>query len=163
MQQNKTVVVAVDPGFDRFGVAVVVRENYKDSVLFSDCFQTSKTLTFEARLMQVISEFEKVLDEYHPEILCVESVFMHDNAKSVINVAEIKGAVKLICVRRGIKIVEMTPQKIKLAVTGVGNAKKDQVIKMVKLISKHVAKTGLDDEYDAVASGLAALAYLKTI
>ena len=113
--------------------------------------------------MQVISEFEKVLDEYHPEILCVESVFMHDNAKSVINVAEIKGAVKLICVRRGIKIVEMTPQKIKLAVTGVGNAKKDQVIKMVKLISKHVAKTGLDDEYDAVASGLAALAYLKTI
>ena len=34
---------------------------------------------------------------------------------------------------------------------------------MVKLISKHVAKTGLDDEYDAVASGLAALAYLKTI
>jgi crossover junction endodeoxyribonuclease RuvC len=162
MLQNKTVIVSVDPGFDRFGVAIVERNTGKDSVVFSDCIQTDKKLNFEIRLLNVINEFETVIKNYKPEILCMESVFMHKNAKSVINVAEIKGAVKLIAAKHGIKIVEMTPQKIKLAVAGSGAAKKDEVIKMVKLITKHKSKTGLDDEYDAVACGLAALAYLKT-
>lgn len=162
MLQNKTVIVSVDPGFDRFGVAIVERNTGKDSVVFSDCIQTDKKLNFEIRLLNVINEFETVIKNYKPEILCMESVFMHKNAKSVINVAEIKGAVKLIAAKHGIKIVEMTPQKIKLAVAGSGVAKKDEVIKMVKLITKHKSKTGLDDEYDAVACGLAALAYLKT-
>lgn len=162
MLQNKTVIVSVDPGFDRFGVAIVERDLGKDSVVFSDCIQTDKKLNFEIRLLNVINEFETIIKNYKPEILCMESVFMHKNAKSVINVAEIKGAVKLIAVKHGIKIVEMTPQKIKLAVAGSGVAKKDEVIKMVKLITKHKSKTGLDDEYDAVACGLAALAYLKT-
>jgi crossover junction endodeoxyribonuclease RuvC len=162
MLQNKTVVVSVDPGFDRFGVAIVERNTGKDSVVFSDCIQTDKKLNFEIRLLNVIDEFETIIKNYKPEILCMESVFMHKNAKSVINVAEIKGAVKLIAAKHGIKIVEMTPQKIKLAVAGSGAAKKDEVIKMVKLITKHKSKTGLDDEYDAVACGLAALAYLKT-
>lgn len=162
MLQNKTVVVSVDPGFDRFGVAIVERNTGKDSVVFSDCIQTDKKLNFEIRLLNVIDEFETIIKNYKPEILCMESVFMHKNAKSVINVAEIKGAVKLIAAKHGIKIVEMTPQKIKLAVAGSGVAKKDEVIKMVKLITKHKSKTGLDDEYDAVACGLAALAYLKT-
>jgi len=162
MLQNKTVVVSVDPGFDRFGVAIVERNTGKDSVVFSDCIQTDKKLNFEIRLLNVIDEFETIIKNYKPEILCMESVFMHKNAKSVINVAEIKGAVKLIAAKHGVKIVEMTPQKIKLAVAGSGAAKKDEVIKMVKLITKHKSKTGLDDEYDAVACGLAALAYLKT-
>jgi crossover junction endodeoxyribonuclease RuvC len=162
MLQNKTVIVSVDPGFDRFGVAIVERNTGKDSVVFSDCIQTDKKLNFEIRLLNVIDEFETIIKNYKPEILCMESVFMHKNAKSVINVAEIKGAVKLIAAKHGIKIVEMTPQKIKLAVAGSGAAKKDEVIKMVKLITKHKSKTGLDDEYDAVACGLAALAYLKT-
>ncbi len=162
MLQNKTVIVSVDPGFDRFGVAIVERNTGKDSVVFSDCIQTDKKLNFEIRLLNVIDEFETIIKNYKPEILCMESVFMHKNAKSVINVAEIKGAVKLIAAKHGVKIVEMTPQKIKLAVAGSGAAKKDEVIKMVKLITKHKSKTGLDDEYDAVACGLAALAYLKT-
>ena len=88
---------------------------------------------------------------------------MHKNAKSVINVAEIKGAVKLIASRKNIKIIEMTPQKIKLAVAGSGAATKAEVIKMVQLLTRHKTTTGLDDEYDAIACGLAALAYLKTI
>ena len=52
----------------------------------------------------MINEFETIIKNYKPEILCMESVFMHKNAKSVINVAEIKGAVKLIAVKHGSKL-----------------------------------------------------------
>lgn len=163
MLPENSIVIAVDPGFDRFGVSVVRKNKGKEEVLYSDCICSDKKMTFEGRLMYVIGEFEKVVAEYNPTLLCMEAVFMHKNAKSVINVAEIKGAVKLIAVRKNIKIVEMTPQKIKLAVAGSGAAKKDEVIKMVKMLTKHKTKTGLDDEYDAIACGIAALAYLKTI
>lgn len=163
MLRENNIVIAVDPGFDRFGISVVKKEKGKDVVLYSDCIQTDKSMTFEQRMLMVIGEFEKVLEIYKPTLLCMEAVFMHKNAKSVINVAEIKGAVKLVVARKNIKIVEMTPQKIKLAVAGSGSAKKEEVIKMVQLTTKHKTKTGLDDEYDAIACGLAALAYWQTI
>lgn len=163
MNPENSIVMGIDPGFDRFGISVVRRVKGKDVVLYSNCIQTDKKLTFEQRLVLVIDEFEKILTEHKPDLICMEAVFMHNNAKSVINVAEIKGAVKLIVSRKNIRIIEMTPQKIKLAVAGSGAAKKDEVIKMVKMITKHISNTGLDDEYDAIACGLAGLAYCKTI
>ena len=163
MNPENSIIMGIDPGFDRFGVSVVTRQKGKDIVLYSECIQTDKGLTFEQRLLLVMDGFEKVLAAHTPDLVCMEAVFMHNNAKSVINVAEIKGAVKLIVSRKNIRIIEMTPQKIKLAVAGSGTAKKEEVIKMVKMITGHVANTGLDDEYDAVACGLAGLAYCRTI
>ena len=50
------VVLAIDPGFDRVGVAVIIKKGGVDTLLFSSCIQNDKKETFEKRLLQISSD-----------------------------------------------------------------------------------------------------------
>ena len=75
-------------------------------------------------------------------------------------VAETRGAIIYIAKKNNLIIKEINPMEIKLSVTGDGRSDKHQITKMVKLILKIDKKT-TDDEYDAIACGLACAAFLK--
>ena len=70
-------------------------------------------------------------------------------------VAEVRGAIIYICKNNGLFVKEFTPLQIKLSVTGNGKSTKEQVIKMVNMLITGRKDIKLDDEYDAIAAGLA--------
>lgn len=157
MEKNKPSsirVIAVDPGYDRLGLAVIERKaGEKEKLLFSDCCQTSPDDSFVIRLHQVISFFKGKIEEYSPEFFAVETLFFSSNQKTAMRVAEVRGALLFAARDAGLRIMEINPMQIKLSVTGDGKSDKAQMIKMIQLITG-ISKKARDDEYDAIATGI---------
>ncbi|HQU07729.1 MAG TPA: crossover junction endodeoxyribonuclease RuvC [Candidatus Paceibacterota bacterium] len=150
-------VLAIDPGFDRLGIAVVEGDPSCPSYIWSACVEPASGEPSE-RLATVFTVVKKALAAHSPDILAIEALFFSTNKKTALRVAEARGAVLSAAGIANIPVREYSPQSIKLAVTGYGNADKRAVMHMVpKLITLPPGKRR-DDEYDALALGIAALA-----
>lgn len=155
-------VLSIDPGYERLGIAIIEKNNTgKEQLIYSDCFRTSPKDLFETRLLLIGKEIERLLEEYRPDGFAVENLFLSNNQKTAMRVAEVRGVLIYLASKASLKIKEMTPLQIKLAVTGDGKSSKDQIIRMVNLLIKIPNKKMLDDEYDAIAVGLAFFALNK--
>jgi crossover junction endodeoxyribonuclease RuvC len=154
-------VLAVDPGYDRLGVAVVEKQNGKETVVYSSCIETDKTTELNERLFIVGSEFQKLLDEYSPDAVGIETLFFNKNVKTAIGVAQARGIIIYLAKKAGCAVYEYGPQEIKIAVTGYGKSDKNAVIDMVKRLVLNVPPKALDDEYDAIAVGITTLAHYR--
>lgn len=158
------IIIALDPGYDRCGVAVIERrKGEKELLLESFCSLTNRKDLFEKRLVQIAKEFRKTITKFSPDVCVLETLFFTSNQKTVMHVAEARGALILVASEMGIPVREFTPKQVKIAVTGDGNATKKQMTLMVpKLI--HIEKTiQFDDEYDAIAVGLTASAIFSSV
>lgn len=146
-------VLAIDPGYDRLGIAVVEKEN-EEKLIFSETFSTDKKLDFIERLFLVSSEVEKIIKRYQPEYFAIEKLFFNTNQKTATNVSEVRGALIFVALKAGLKVFEYTPLQIKTAVTGYGRADKKQMITMLEKLIKIEKEIKHDDEYDAIACAL---------
>lgn len=154
------IILAIDPGYDRCGIAII-EGGTKSAVLYSACIETSKKDTHEQRLADVYSTLESVVAKWHPDTLALETLFFSVNKKTALKVAEARGVVLLLAGTHRLPLVELSPQAVKLSMTGIGNATKEQVQKMVGLVLKQDISKKLDDEVDAIAIGLAALQHYR--
>jgi len=158
------LIIAVDPGYDRCGFAVVQRDAHNnDHLLYSDCFTTSASLPFEERLVRVVDTFRKLLTTYKPEACALEKVYFSSNQKTAMRVAEVRGALILTAHEARVVIHEFGPNEIKVAVAGDGRGTKRQVAAMVPRLIHIEKKVRFDDEYDAIAIGLTASATLRSL
>ncbi len=152
-------LLAIDPGFERVGVAVIERQpKQKDILIFSECFKTSAKIPFHERLTQIGTEVERIIQEYTPVALAIEKLYFTSNQKTVMGVSEARGVIIYSASRNGLDIFEYTPPQIKVAVTGYGKADKQMVMNMVPKLIQIEKQIRSDDELDAVAIGLTCLA-----
>jgi crossover junction endodeoxyribonuclease RuvC len=155
-------ILAIDPGFERVGIAIIKTEpNEKDVLVYSTCFKTSAKIPFPERLKLIGEEIEGVIKKYKPEVLAIEKLFFTTNQKTVMGVSEARGAIIYVASHLSLRIYEYTPPQIKVAVTGYGKADKNMVMSMVPKLIKMETKTNSDDELDAIAVGLTCLACEK--
>ncbi|MEI7777188.1 MAG: crossover junction endodeoxyribonuclease RuvC [bacterium] len=148
-------VLAIDPGYERLGVAIIEKlPRGKEVLLFSECFKTSAKIPFNDRLLEIGQEVETVIKKYKPEALAMETLFFNSNQKTAMNVAETRGAITYEAMKNGLKFYQYTPLQIKVAVTGSGRADKKQVISMIDRLITINKEIPHDDEYDAIACGL---------
>ena len=158
--QSKTIL-AIDPGFDRIGIAILLA----NEVLFSKCIETDRKTSHEERLLEIGVSVRKIISKWKPEDLAIESLFFNQNITNALKVSEARGVVIYEAIQAGLKIFEYSPQAIKIAVTGYGKADKTQVADMVKRLVNMPKQSSkrLDDEIDAVALGITHLASKKGI
>ncbi|MEK7063129.1 MAG: crossover junction endodeoxyribonuclease RuvC [Patescibacteria group bacterium] len=142
--------LAIDPGYDRVGIAVFEGKE----LIHSECFVPPKGQLYE-RLVAVAAHIDALIEELQPGALAIETLFFSKNQKTALAVAEARGAIIVAAARHGLDVFEYSPQAVKIAVTGSGNASKDGVIKMVDRLVELPARRRLDDEYDAIALGIA--------
>ncbi|MEI6191284.1 MAG: crossover junction endodeoxyribonuclease RuvC [bacterium] len=154
-------IIAIDPGYERLGIAIIEKETEKESLVFSECFITSTKEKHENRLKLIGTEIEKVIKKYQPEAMGIETLFFKTNAKTAMKVSEARGVMLYEAAKNNLKVLEFTPLQIKVAVTGYGKSDKDQVIEMVKRLIKITEPIKYDDEYDAIAVGLTFFACYK--
>jgi len=152
-------ILAIDPGFERIGIAIIEKTNLKkDLLIYSDCFKTKKDLPFSVRLKNIGLELEKIIKEYKPEVLAIEKLYFTTNQKTVMGVSEARGVTVYVSAKNNLVIYEYTPPQIKVAVTGYGKASKENVMSMVPKLIDIKTKINSDDELDAIAIGLTCLA-----
>lgn len=156
-------ILGIDPGFERLGVAILEKNtgDKKEKVIFSECFKTSAKLEFSERLKLIGTEVKRVIQEYRPDIMSIETLFLTTNHKTVMHVAEARGVVVYEASSAGLKIFEASPPQIKIATTGYGKASKEDIIKMVKLLVNIKEDKKSDDELDAIAIAITGFACIK--
>jgi len=156
-------ILGIDPGFERLGVAILEKNknDKREKVIFSECFKTSAKLEFSERLNLIGEEVKRIIKEYKPEVLAIETLFLTTNQKTVMHVAEARGVVVYECTKAGLNIFEASPPQIKIATTGYGRANKEQMIKMVKILVEIDNSKKSDDELDAIAIALTGFAYIR--
>jgi len=120
-------VLAIDPGYERVGIAVFEKKDGKEVLLYSDCFKTSSKLPFENRLILIGKELDRIIDTHKPEAIAIETLFFNSNQKTAMRVAEARGVIMYACVSRGLALHEYSLLQVKVAVTGYGKADKEQV------------------------------------
>lgn len=147
-------ILAVDPGYEKMGVAVLEKIAGKEVLLFSECFKTSSKTPHSERLRQLGGEINRVIDKFKPEVLAIEKLFFTTNQKTALMVAEARGVIVYEAATAGLSVTEFTPLQAKVAVTGYGRGTKEQMKFMVEKLITVGKKITEDDEYDAIALGL---------
>ena len=158
---RNNIILAIDPGFDRVGVAVLEKNN----VLFSDCIITNRKDSQAERLLAIKTDIEKIIKKWRPNVLAIEKLFFNQNTTNALKVAEARGVILVVAAENKLRVFEYSPQAIKIAVTGYGKADKRQIETMVRKLLKLPEKSAkrLDDELDAIALGITCLASQKGI
>lgn len=150
-------ILAIDPGFDRMGLAVLEGDPSRPTHVWSECIIPPKG-TPEERLAHVHEAVALAIREHAPDRVAIESLFWStNNKKSALGVAEARGAALSAAAEAGLSVSEHSPQQVKLAVTGYGNADKKAVASMIPRLIALPPKKRLDDELDAIALAIAAL------
>ena len=159
------IILGIDPGFERLGIAILEKNKSekKEKIIFSECFKTSSKLDFSERLHLIGGRVKKIIKKYRPEILAIETLFLNTNQKTVMHVAEVRGAIIYEAMNFGLKVFEASPPQIKIATTGYGRANKEQMMKMVKILLTASNSIKSDDELDAVAIALTAFAHTRIL
>lgn len=155
MSHKSHIILAIDPGYDRVGWAIIEKNGQKNRLVDADCVQTSRKQSITQRYASIQTELDQIIDRYQPTQLAIESVFFSKNVKTAIRVAEAKGVIIGICVQAGLEVYEYTPPQVKQSVTGYGKSDKKGVEKMVRLLlGLPPHHKMVDDAMDAMAVGL---------
>lgn len=153
-------ILSIDPGFERIGIAVLDKEkSSKETLVHSECFHTNKDDAFPDRLVLIRKKIKLIIETYKPSMLAIETLFMAKNKKTGMKVSEARGVIVSEAKGEGLSIHEYSPLQIKIAVTGYGRADKKQVMSMIPRILSLKEVSASDDELDAIAVGLTAIAH----
>lgn len=151
-------ILAIDPGYDRLGIAALEGSASRPVLIWSDCVTPDKGER-AARLAAVSNAVTRAIKKYEPDILAIETLFFSINKKTALGVAEARGAILAAAGLSSLPVVEYSPQQVKAAVTGNGRADKAAVARMIPKLLSLTKKKRFDDEMDAIAIGVTALSY----
>ena len=147
-------VIAIDPGYDRCGVAILEWGTGKNVLVYSSCITTDAKTSFTERLRDVGKKIKALIRKYKPSVCAIENLYFNTNQKTAMRVAEVRGMIMYIASDAEIPVHEYTPPQVKLAVTGWGKSDKKQMVRMIPMIVGIEKKIAFDDEYDAIALGI---------
>jgi crossover junction endodeoxyribonuclease RuvC len=144
-------IIGIDPGTATTGWAIIEQIGDKILPLAYGHISTAKENSDDSRILEVSCNLDELIKKYHPEEAAIESLFFFKNQKTVIQVAQSRGAILLTLRQNSIRIASYTPLQVKQALTGYGRAEKKQMQQMVKNILhlKEIPKP--DDVADALA------------
>lgn len=148
------IILGIDPGYGRVGIAVIKKTSKREELIQSECFETDVKLPHSKRLLLIGEKIKNTIKKYKPDRIAVETLLWSKNKKTALQVAEARGVILLEAARHKIFLREFNPNQIKLAVTGYGKSDKKQVINMIEKLIKLKPQKRHDDEYDAIAAAL---------
>lgn len=133
------LILGIDPGSRVTGYGIIKEEKKKLSYIDSGCIRTSIG-ELSDRLLQIYNGICQLLENFSPQEVAVEQIFVHHNVSAALKLGHARGAALIAAASHRLPIHEYTPREIKQAVTGFGGAEKVQiqymVVNMLKLNRK---------------------------
>lgn len=147
-------VLGIDPGSRYLGYGVVEARRGLLSHVAHGVVRADPKASLAERLRQIFSELEDVLRVFSPEVVAVEGVFTHKNARSALILGHARGVALVLAARAGLQVHEYAPAKVKRAVGASGASSKDGVARMVRAALKLPDEAIRSDAFDALAVAL---------
>jgi len=144
-------VFGIDPGSERTGYGCVEAHGSRHRMIACGAVTSSSLTPFPERLRAIHKGLATLIEECHPQVVAIESLFFAANVRSALKLGHARGVAMLAAVEAGLPIVEYTPAEIKRAVVGYGRAEKHQVQQMVKLVLGLSSAPAPHDAADALA------------
>ena len=145
-------ILGIDPGTTRIGYGFIEKNK---GLHMLDCgLINGEGVEVEQRLVHLEGEFEKLLKEKKPDLVCLEKLFFAKNKKTASAVSEARGVLLLVVRKAGFDLMEFTPSEIKSTVVGDGKANKNAVKQAVMMTLGVKDIPGPDDVSDALAVAL---------
>ena len=131
MQTDK-IILGIDPGTSLLGYGLIHIKEKNISLIKMGVIHLSKLQSHEEKLKKIFSRILNLVDEYKPNEVAIEAPFYGKNIQSMLKLGRAQGVAMAAGLSRQIPITEYSPKKIKMSITGNGNASKEQVAKMLK-------------------------------
>lgn len=141
-------ILGVDPGTLFMGYALLDTEGQKVSIVHFDVLDVHKIDGQYARLQKEFFFLQKLIDEYHPTELAIETQFVDKNPQTMIKIVHAQGVAIAAALSRDLPVNEYSPLKIKMAITGNGHSSKEQVAGMLQRFLK-IADEQMPKKLDA--------------
>lgn len=147
------IILGIDPGSINCGYAILEKNKNKVLLLEAGLIKIKRKILQE-QIMELVEGLDTVLKNRHIDEVAIEDIFYAYNPKTVIKLAQFRGALSLKILQEIGNFSEYTPLQVKKAVTGNGKAKKEQVAFMVKRILGIKQEIKPLDITDAIAVAL---------
>jgi len=136
------------------GYGIILCKSKKLILVSHGEIRLSKYADHALRLKVIFDKVIGLIDQYHPDELAIEAPFFGKNVQSMLKLGRAQGIAIAAALSREIPYTEYAPRKIKQAVTGNGNASKEQVAKMIQtLLNMKVMPESLDAS-DGIAAAI---------
>ncbi len=155
-------VLGIDPGSETLGWGVVEGSGSKYAAVEFGTVKASPKLDFSKRLLTMYNGVSDVIERFEPNVLSLEDAFYAKNASVAIKLGQVRGVILVLAEQRGLEIAEYAPRLIKQTVVGYGNAEKQQVGMMIKVLLKLKAVPTPHDAADALATAICHLHHARS-
>ena len=144
-------VLGIDPGSETLGWGVVEGVGSKYVLVDFGTVRSNTKDRFSKRLAGIYESVAKIVAAHSPDVLSVEDTFYAVNAQVALKLGQVRGTMLLLAEQQGLEIAEYAPRLVKSTVVGYGNADKNQVGQMVKILLNLKSVPTPHDAADALA------------
>ena len=151
MDSKQRIILGIDPGTNILGYGVILVD--KKSVHYVDMgvLDLRKEKDHFIKLSRIFEQVGSLIERYTPDDLAIEAPFYGKNVQSMLKLGRAQGAAIASALHRQIPVFEYAPRKVKMAITGRGDASKEQV----KLLMEKTLRTTLDGKFLDASDALA--------
>jgi crossover junction endodeoxyribonuclease RuvC len=146
-------VLGIDPGSEITGWGVVEGDNNgrKYNLVEFGSVKLASGANFSSRLLKISRALEEIIDRLKPDACAIEEAFYSVNPKVILKLGQVRGVALLAAERAALEIGEYSPRLVKQTVAGYGNADKQQVQQMVRVLLSLPTVPEPHDAADALA------------
>ncbi|MET1258086.1 crossover junction endodeoxyribonuclease RuvC [Flagellimonas sp. DF-77] len=129
---TEKIILGVDPGTTIMGFGLIKVVNKKMHFVQMNELHLKKYEDPYTKLKLIFDRTVELIDTFHPDEMAIEAPFFGKNVQSMLKLGRAQGVAMAAALSRQVPITEYLPKKIKMAITGNGNASKEQVAKMLQ-------------------------------
>ena len=133
---HEKIILGIDPGTTIMGFGLIKIVNKKMEFLQLNELLLQKYKDPYIKLKLIFERTIELIDTFHPDEIALEAPFMGKNPQSMLKLGRAQGVAMAAGLSRDIPVTEYAPKKIKMSITGNGNASKEQVAKMLQSLLK---------------------------
>lgn len=145
---KEKIILGIDPGTTVMGYGVLKVAMGKPSLIAMGVIDLHKYANHYLKLAKIHERVLSIIESYLPDELAIEAPFFGKNVQSMLKLGRAQGVAIAAAIQRQVPITEYAPSKIKMAITGNGNASKEQVADMLRRML-HVDKEEMGKFLDA--------------
>ena len=132
MKKIDKIILGIDPGTTIMGFGLIKVINKKMELIEMEELKLIKIKDHYVRLKLIFEKTIELIDKHKPDEISIEAPFFGKNVQSMLKLGRAQGVAMAAGLSRQIPVTEYSPKKIKMAITGNGNASKEQVAKMLQ-------------------------------
>ena len=148
------IIMGIDPGTNIMGYGIIQIKGKQINLLSMGSIHLGKIKDPYLKLGKIYERTSALIEQYLPDELAIEAPFYGKNVQSMLKLGRAQGVAMAAGLYRSIPIFEYSPRKIKQAITGNGNASKEQVAKMLQNLLRFTDIPKMFDATDALAVAL---------